>query len=141
YTVEAIEDYLLHLEPGGFLAITRWIKLPPRDNLKLVATVRAGLERTGNEEPGRSLAIIRSWNTATLLVRNGGISAAGIELIRKFAASRSFDVAWYPGMPRSEANRFNVLAAPWLYDGTVSLLGDNRDAFIEGYKFNLAPAT
>jgi Spermine/spermidine synthase domain len=141
YTVEAIEDYLLHLEPGGFLAITRWIKLPPRDNLKLVATVRAALERTGNEEPGQSLAIIRSWNTATLLVRNGGISAAEIERIRKFAASQSFDVAWYPGMPRSEANRFNVLPAPWLYDGTVSLLGDNRDAFIERYKFNVAPAT
>ncbi|HEX2214052.1 MAG TPA: hypothetical protein VHH12_11525, partial [Mycobacterium sp.] len=38
-------------------------------------------------------------------------------------------------------NRFNVLPAPWLYDGTVSLLGNDRDAFIERYKFNLAPAT
>ena len=141
YTVEAIEDYLRHLEPGGFLAITRWIKLPPRDNLKLVATVRAALVRSGNEEPGRSLAMIRSWNTATLLARNGEISAAEIERIRDFAARRSFDVAWYPNMPRSEANRFNVLPAPWLYDGTVSLLSDNRDAFTDRYKFNLAPAT
>src|SRR5690606_37180230 len=67
YTVEAIEEYVQHLEPGGFLAITRWIKLPPRDNLKLVATVRDALERTGVDQPGQRMAIIRSWNTATLL--------------------------------------------------------------------------
>jgi SAM-dependent methyltransferase len=39
YTVEAIQEYLEHTAPGGILAITRWLKLPPRDNLKLVATV------------------------------------------------------------------------------------------------------
>ena len=35
YTVEAIQEYLKHTAPGGMLAITRWLKLPPRDNLKL----------------------------------------------------------------------------------------------------------
>ncbi|HLU06010.1 MAG TPA: hypothetical protein VKZ91_05585 [Woeseiaceae bacterium] len=141
YTVEAIEEYLQHLEPGGFLAITRWIKLPPRDNLKLVATVRAALERAGVDQPGRRLAIIRSWNTATLMVKNGEISAAEAARIRNFAGSRSFDVAWYPDMPRSEANRFNVLPDPYLYDGTVSLLSGDRDTFLERYKFDVAPAT
>src|SRR5690606_8524125 len=52
YTVEAIEEYLQHLGPAGFLAVTRWIKLPPRDILKLVATIRAALERAGVERPG-----------------------------------------------------------------------------------------
>ena len=35
YTIEAFETYLEHLEPGGYLAITRWLKLPPRDAAKL----------------------------------------------------------------------------------------------------------
>jgi hypothetical protein len=38
YTVEAIREYLVHTTPGGMLAITRWLKLPPRDGPKLVAT-------------------------------------------------------------------------------------------------------
>ena len=38
YTVEALRQYIEHLQPNGFLAITRWLKLPPRDSLKLAAT-------------------------------------------------------------------------------------------------------
>jgi len=141
YTVEAVQEYLEHLNPNGLLAITRWIKLPPRDNLKLVATVRQALEQSGVEEPGRRMAIIRSWNTSTLLVMNGDLSPGHIEAVREFATARSFDTAWYPGMPRSEANRFNVLPEPYLYDGTVRLLGDDPEAFLDQYKFRVSPAT
>lgn len=28
YTVEALREYLEHLQPGGMLAITRWVNLP-----------------------------------------------------------------------------------------------------------------
>lgn len=141
YTVEALQEYLQHLTPGGYLAITRWIKLPPRDNLKLVATLREALERMGVTEPGKRLAIIRSWNTSTLLAKNGDISPAEIETIRDFAHSRSFDTAYYPSMPRSDANRFNILQETYLYDGTLRLLGDDPEAFIDRYKFHIAPAT
>jgi hypothetical protein len=141
YTVEAVQEYLQHLNPNGLLAITRWVKLPPRDNLKLVATVREALERNGIEDPGRRMAIVRGWNTSTLLVRNGDLSPDDIAAVREFASTRSFDTAWYPGMPRSEANRFNVLPEPYLYDGTVQLLGDNSEAFLDQYKFRISPAT
>src|SRR5262249_61453497 len=70
YTIEAFEQYLDRLRPGGYLAITRWLKLPPRDSLRLFATAVSALERRGAGEPGRHLALIRSWNTATLLVKN-----------------------------------------------------------------------
>src|SRR6266536_3123925 len=45
YTVEGFEEYLRLLRPGGFVAITRWLKLPPRDSLKLFATALAALKR------------------------------------------------------------------------------------------------
>ena len=38
YTVEALREFLGHLRPGGLLAITRWLRVPPRDSLKLFAT-------------------------------------------------------------------------------------------------------
>jgi len=54
YTVEAIQDYLQHTVPGGMLAITRWLKLPPRDNLKLVASPLSSkhYNRWGLPNPG-----------------------------------------------------------------------------------------
>src|SRR5512134_459569 len=37
YTVEEMHAYLRRLAPGGLLAVTRWVTLPPRDALKLFA--------------------------------------------------------------------------------------------------------
>jgi len=68
YTVEALQEYLHHLEPGGMLAFTHWVNLPPRDVLKLFATAVVALERVGVAQPAQQLALIRGWKTATLLV-------------------------------------------------------------------------
>ncbi len=141
YTVEAIREYLAHVAPGGLLAITRWLKLPPRDNLKLVAIVLEALRSIGVDEPGRHIAVIRSWNTSTLLVRNGAFSAQEIAALREFARSRSFDTAWFPGIQASDTNRFNILDEPFLFNGIAALLGNEAENFIERYKFHIAPAT
>jgi hypothetical protein len=141
YTVEAIQDYLKHTAPGGMLAITRWLKLPPRDNLKLVATALEALRKMGIAKPGRQLAMIRSWNTSTLLVRQGDFPVDDIAVIREFARSRSFDTVFYPAMPASAANRFNLLEQPFLYDGVTALLGTDADNFVQRYKFHIEPAT
>ena len=89
YTVEAFEAYLARLEPGGILAITRWLRVPPRDSLKLFATAIAALEGLGVAAPGERLALIRSWNTATLMVKNGPLTAEDAAAIRRFAEARS----------------------------------------------------
>ncbi len=141
YTVEAIREYLGHTAPGGILAITRWLKLPPRDSLKLVATVVDALRAMGIEEPGSHIALIRSWNTSTLLVKNGALNHNDIASIREFARSRSFDTAWIPGIRADEANRFNLLDVPYLYLGTKALLGADAGEFAARYKFDIAPAT
>jgi hypothetical protein len=141
YTVEAIREYLEHTAPGGILAITRWLKLPPRDSLKLIATAIDALRSMGVSEPGGQLAVIRSWNTSTLLIKNGTLTAGEIDAIREFARSRSFDTAWFPGIQAHDANRFSLLDEAYLYDGATALLGDHADEFIERYKFYIAPAT
>lgn len=141
YTVEAMQEYLGRLAPGGMLAITRWLELPPRDSLKLIATAAEALRRNGHSEPGESVSMIRSWNTGTLLVRNGVFDGQDVRAIRAFAAARSFDTAWYPGMPADDANRYNLLPAPWIYRGAAALFGDTPRSFIDRYKFNIEPAT
>ena len=81
YTVEALNLYRDRLTPGGYLALTRWIKLPPRDSLKLVATAVDALERAGVSDPGGQLVMIRGWQTSTLLIKNGHFSASTSFLI------------------------------------------------------------
>ncbi|HEY2416369.1 MAG TPA: hypothetical protein VGH84_00500 [Steroidobacteraceae bacterium] len=141
YTVEALLDDLRHLEPGGLLAITRWVTLPPREALKLFATAVAALEKTGVTDPGSRLAMVRSWKTSTLLVKNGAFDREDIAAIKSFCVARSFDLGFYPGMQPGEANRYNVVQGPDLFDGATALLGPGRDAFLRDYKFHIAPAT
>ncbi|MEE8435918.1 MAG: SAM-dependent methyltransferase, partial [bacterium] len=141
YTVEAFEAYLRILKPGGLLAVTRWLKLPPRDSLKIFATALAALERGGVKAPARQLAMVRSWSTTTLLVKNGAFTSREIERIKAFSQARGFDLAYYPGMKPAEANLNNLLPAPYLYEGAMAMLGPGREAYLLNYKFNISPAS
>ena len=141
YTVEALQTYLSRLTPGGMLAVTRWLTLPPRDALKLFATAVASLERSGVPNTAARLAMIRGWKTVTLLVKNSDFTASEIAAIEEFSRARSFDLAYYPGMKADEANRYNLLAQPYFYEGASALLSPQRQDFIDQYKFYIEPAT
>ena len=141
YTVEALQEYLRHLEPDGYLAISRWVKLPPRDSLKLFGMAVQALRNLGVEAPGRRLALIRGWQTSTLVIKNGEFSAGELTDLRRFCRERAFDSAYYPGMAREEANRYNRLRQPYFFTAARALLGESGDEYRRRYKFNIEPAT
>lgn len=141
YTVEAFRLYLAHLEPGGFLSVTRWAQVPPRDALKLVATVTAAMDGGGAGDAGERLLMIRGWQTTTLLVKNGRVTATEVRRLRGFCDALSFDVAWFPGIASGETNVYNQLPGPWYYDGVRALIGPGRDEIIASYPFDIRPAT
>ena len=139
FTVEAFQSYLKYLRPGGYLSITRWIKLPPRDSLKLVTTAMEAFERRGMEAPEKRLLLIRGWQTTTLLIKNGLVHDREIEKMKAFCLSRGFDPIYYYGMPLSEANRFNILEHPIFHTSVTNLLED--PGFSDRYRFDIRPAT
>lgn len=141
YTVEALTDAYRRLAPGGCLAVTRWLKVPPRDSLKLFATAVQALERSSVASPQGQMALIRSWSTTTLLVKKGELSGKDLERIRGFCAERAFDIDFRPGLEPGETNRFNVLDEPYLSEGAQALIGERRKEFMERYKFAIEPAT
>lgn len=141
YTVEALQAYLARLAPGGLLAVTRWVTLPPADSLRLFATAVAALERRGVAAPAVSLVLIRGWSTATLLVKNGAFAPAELAAVRDFCRQRAFDTAYLPGIAAGEANRFNRLERDDFFEATQALLGPGRADFLARYKFDLAPTT
>ncbi len=141
YTVEALMDYFKRLRPRGCLSITRWLKIPPRDSLKLFATAVTALERLGIANPGDHLALIRSWMTTTLLVKRNRFTGDDLMRIRSFCSRLAFDLDYCPGIRPDEVNRFNILEHPYLHEGTMAILGEGRDAFFQRYKLDVRPAT
>jgi hypothetical protein len=139
-TVEALALLLKRIGDGGLLAIGGDIDAPPRASLRLLATLSKALEQE-RLEPEASIAVIRSWSSFMVLVDPDGWTDAELDVVRSFCAERSFDLAYYPGMSESEANRFNLLPEPALFRGATALLGPDRDRFIESYKFAIDPTT
>ena len=141
HTRDALALYYQRLAPDGFLSMTRFVQIPPRDGLKLIATTIAALETSGFTAPGRRLLVIRGWQTVTVLAKRGEVTAAEIARTRAFVDRHGFDVAWFPGMPRALANRNNVLPEPWFHDGTRALLGADAQRYIATYPFDIRPTT
>lgn len=141
YTVEAFQEYLAHLKPNGYLTISRWVKLPPRDTLKLLATAIAALKQNKTDEIEKHIVLIRSWQTSTLIIKNGHFTESEIVSLHDFCQQRSFDVAFYPGINVTQVNRFNRLSQPYFYQAAKALLAEDSASYFESYKFNLQPAT
>ena len=140
-TVESVRAVLSRLSPGGVAAFTVRTRLPPRDGIRLLATVLVALEAESPGPPGDRLAWIRSWSTTTLVAGLSPLSGSQIESVRAFADTRAFDLIHVPGMTPSEANRFNVLDRPYFHEAAQHLLGVRREAFVRDYKFDIRPAT
>ena len=140
-TVEAFRLYLAHLAPGGYITATRPAQVPPRDALKLVATAVAALESLDGTDPAAQIVMVRGWQAVTLAVKNGRVSNEEIARLHEFCDAFSFDLVWYPGMSRGDANVFNQLPGPWYHDGVRALLGPAREAFIARYDFDIRPTT
>ena len=140
YTVEAIADYYARLAPGGILALTRWVQEPPREGPRLFATAVAAMRALGIE-PRQRLAMIRGWQTSTLILKKGQLSSADIDRLREFCDERGFDPAWFPGIDAGEVNRRNRVPRAWLHEAAVALLGGDHERFLADYKFHVGPAT
>lgn len=140
-TVESFSLMLRRLRPGGILAVTEWLKFPERNTIKLIATMIETMENCGYENPERHLAAIRSWSTATVLVKQTPFTSEEASLIMQFCGKRSFDPIYFPGMTVDQANRFNQLDDPIHYSATLRLLSAQRNDFYEQYRFFIKPAT
>ena len=141
YTREAVELYIQHLSDDGVLAITRWLKTPPRDAIRMWATLVEAAEASGIEQPGAHLAFIRSWNAATLLLSRSPWTSEQVAAMRAFAGARGFDLVWLPDLQPEEVNRYMVLEEPVYYDAARAILSDQREAFYRDYLFAVQPAT
>jgi spermidine synthase len=139
YTVEAFDDYLALLQPGGIFQATRWLQTPPSEETRLFALALTALQER-QVDPRAALLMFRGYNTATVLVKPDGFTPAELDATRQWLAERSFDLVYAPDIRADEVNRYNKLPAPAYYQAAVGLLAaPDRDAWYDAFDFDVRP--
>ncbi|MBI9092053.1 MAG: hypothetical protein JEZ12_22800, partial [Desulfobacterium sp.] len=140
YTVEAIQEFLTLLSPHGVLAISRWITTPPKDVIKMANTMIHALKRSGIEDATNHLILIRSLQTATLVVSNQTFSQEQIHITRSFCNQRLFDAIYHPGITIEGTRPFIQTERPVYPDAIQALVSQRARAFERAYPFDITPA-
>lgn len=131
FTVEGFKEYMEHLEPGGFLAVTRWLQNPPRELPRIVAIAAQAVE-----DPGRQIAAIRTYVTSTVLVKNGELEAGEVEAVKGFASRLGYDLVYCPGISDSEVNLRSEFPEPLYHKSVLAALSGDYS-----YLFDITPPT
>ena len=139
YTVEAFESYYSRLAPEGFLSITRWAQTPPSEGVRVVSVAVEALEGLG-VEPSEHMAVIRSLQTITLIVKRSPLDDADIDAVRGFAERLQYDLVYHPGIAASDLNKFSVHPTPAYHDMVKAILDDgSREEFYADYSHDISP--
>lgn len=140
-TRKSFRELWNHLEPEGVLRIAAWLDSPPRNSLRLTATVAEALESLGADFAGQ-VAAIRGWDMITFVVKKTPLTEAEIRKTRDFCKRLQFDPVFLPGLKKLERQQYHfspdgkffeyldVLAAP-----------EHREQFYDRYQFNIRPVS
>jgi hypothetical protein len=105
YTVEAVDEYLDHVLPGGTLAITRLYRFSGEEALRATVLMLAAVRRYGIQHPERNVVVILQRGpggeilSGTVIAQLHPFTAAQLSVIRKLAPARDGLVAFAPGGP------------------------------------------
>jgi hypothetical protein len=140
FTVEAFQEYLVHLKPDGLLSLNLFIVPPPRAELRLLAIIATALESHGVKDMSKHIAAIRSWGTLTVIVKRSELVSSDIEKIKKFSQDMRFDLVYYPGIQERESNRYVKMTGNQYFEAFQHLIDRReRQQFIQEYLFDIRP--
>ena len=142
YTVEAVADAYARLTPDGFLAMSRWLQLPPSEESRAWALTVAALEKVGVSHPEDHLLALRSFQTLLILAKKSSFTEAELAKVRLFAQDLSYDLVYMPGITLQDVNRHNVLSQPEYYEAFSAILfPEERERFYREHLFDVRPTT
>jgi SAM-dependent methyltransferase len=136
YTVEAFQDYLRHLAPGGVVSFTRWFSSPPLESLRVVSLAVEALRREGLDDPSRAILVVRTnpddtflASLGAIMVKPSGFAEDEIERLRAWAKKMGFFVDYAP-------DDVALGVTPNDFHGVV---GDRSGEFVASYPFDISP--
>ncbi|MFW5714920.1 MAG: hypothetical protein ACOCXF_00925 [bacterium] len=146
-TREGIAACLERLRQNGFVAITRGIQSPPRDNIKVCAMFLEALKLAGVEQPQRHLLQARNYLAATTLVSMTPIDAGLVQRFRAECRELGMDVEYFPGIRSSEIEQQNQIQGPpgkrysYYHHAALQLLSGKAEEFYGSWAYNVRPPT
>lgn len=140
-TIEGLASAWQHLTEDGILQVSSWLDAPPRNPLRLTATLVAMLQQAGVSDPAQHLVAMRSWNRLTLLVKRSPFRASEVETVLKFCAANRFDPTLLPGRSEVLPSHYHRLANSQLLPLLERILAAESPALEADYPFRLAPPT
>jgi spermidine synthase len=146
-TVQGLAACLDCAGPDGVVTVTRGIQTPPRDNVKLLATIVEALRRRGVTAPRHHVVIVRDFLAVCTVVRRSPWSPADLARAEALCRAMQLTPVWIEGLDPGALNRPDALEpAP---DGVGDLyhyaarrlFAEDRDAFIDGWRWDVRPPT
>jgi len=93
-TREGIRAALARLGEGGLLAFSGWLKAPPRENVKILRTIRAELSAARLVPAADRVAAIHGWGTFSVIARRTPFHPAEIDRVRRFCSDYGYTMVW-----------------------------------------------
>ena len=146
-TVEAVREALGKLSDSGYIAVTRGVQSPPRDNIRIFALFAEALKEAGIRDPGAHLLQARNYLAVTTLVSRAEIGADTIEAFRGACAGLFMDAEYYPGIESGSVGQVNLAPGPpgknysYYHHAAGEILGGRAEALYKSYLYHLRPPT
>jgi hypothetical protein len=141
YTEESFQDAISLLSDDGIASMTLYLLPPPRQEIRLLATWIEALRKI-TDHPEKHLIVIRSWGTISFFAKKSPYVAQDIKTLKEFCEKCLFDLVFYPGMKREEANIHNRFEKPLYHNMTRQLLSSkNAERFYKDYLFRVRPVS
>lgn len=147
FTVEGMTGCLEHLTPTGLISITRGLQSPPRDNIKILATLVEAMEKMGIQRIGDHLAQLRNHLAVCTLAGRELLKPEQVRGIIEISDRFWLDIDTLSGFDPSSRKPFNELTGPEGFKGSFyqlaadKIFSSERDEFFKDWAFNIRPAT
>jgi hypothetical protein len=146
-TVEGMARCLEHLTPGGLLTITRGLQSPPRDNIKLLATLVEAMEKVGIRKPANYLAQLRNHLAVCTIGARQPFQPTQVQGLVEISDELWLDIDTLAGFDPSSRKPFNQLLTPpgdkasFLQLAADKIFSADREEFFKDWAYNVKPAT
>ncbi|UCH85600.1 MAG: hypothetical protein JSW50_07925 [Candidatus Latescibacterota bacterium] len=149
-TIESLSACMERLTPGGILSVCRVVQTPPRDNVKLLATLVEALDRMGIEDPAQHVVVLRDFLAVCIMVKSTPWASEEIDRIRTVCSNRELTPVYFAGIRDDELNTPDKLPGPpqapgdWLHHAATMLVSSNpleAQEFLNKWPFDVRPPT
>ena len=128
YTVEAFEDYLRALKPGGIISFTRFYFEPPQQALKIVSLYLEAARLRGISEPEKCILVAYYESLATVIFKAEPFTEQEITRFKADVAELGFYIVYTP------TDRVNSYFRSLIESR-------NRDGFYKQFPYDVRPNT